>query len=273
MQIFGQPQHDGMPSAQKIQEIVGVRRRHGYAPPGLQLRPLPLVPEIERLQGPLAPPVQHRPAPLLHLLHRGAVHEVQEALPGDETARHPQKTDVTAPERHLILDPHPHGHAGYGRRFQQLFGGVQLDAIVVEHGQRAQPLDPGIHDEMRRGFPALGVDVVHMVVKGDLVRLLRHFRQMIARQHAPHHARRAQRGLAEIMRQLELLQRVALQADHILHDLKKDARRIAAQRRMRAGQHFIEKALQRAEPVTGIGAAHFQVPQQVHCGVSHAGSL
>ena len=123
------------------------------------------------------------PAPLVQEGPDGRIGEEGEKIAGiAEAAGHPDETDVPAPELRPDGDPDadgdPHDLAG----LQEFGGGLRRHIIVVDHRQAADPLDPGVHDQMGRGLAPFRVGVVDMVVEGDLVPLLRHLQEVIAPQ-------------------------------------------------------------------------------------------
>ena len=157
----------------------------------------------------------------------GLSQKFQKILIGTETARNPEQAGETVVKRHLEFQADTHGNAGDFRRVQNFPGRLRVHPVFVGHGESPQALDPGVHDQVGRRFAALGVGVVNMVVKSKLVPGFGHFRQMVAGQHAPHHTGRALNHAAEIMRQLELGQPLAVSAHHAFHDLHEHAGRIA----------------------------------------------
>ena len=132
-----------------------------------------------------------------------------------------------------------HGNARNFCGTQNLARGLWLHPVFVGHGKRPHALDPGIHDQVGGGFAALGVGIVHMVVKSQLVPAFGHFWQMVAGKHAPHHAGGSLHSAPEIVGQLELFKLVAVGAHHAFHDLHERACRVAPQGRMRAVEHFV----------------------------------
>ena len=107
---------------------------------------------------------------------------------------------------------------------------------------------------MRGIFAALGVGIVHVVVKGVLVPFLWHFQQVILTQQGPHNARRAPHGLMKFVGQRQLAVEVAVRAHKVFHDLHKHAGRIVLQRRMRGVQHFVVQAAQGLQPLAGAAS-------------------
>ncbi|WMW66821.1 hypothetical protein [Nitratidesulfovibrio liaohensis] len=109
---------------------------------------------------------------------------------------------------------------------------------------------------------------MHVVVEGQLVPFFRHFQQVVLGQQGAHDARLARCGAAKIVRQLELAAGVAVGAHEVLHDLDEHARRVAAQARLGAVQHFVAQGLQGQQAVfrqTGL-----QRVQQIDHRVGHA---
>ena len=73
---------------------------------------------------------------------------------------------------------------------------------------------------MRRGFTSLGVGVVNMVVKGNLVPIFRHFKQVVPCQLPTNQARFPGYGHSKIMGQLKSIPKVPLFSDQFFHDLE-----------------------------------------------------
>ena len=121
-------------------------------------------------------------------------------------------------------------------------------------------------------FAAEGIGVVNVVVKGQLVPLLGHFRQVVAGQHLAHGPGRALHGTTKVVGQPQLFALVAVGADHVLHDLHKHACCITAEGGMGAVEHLVIERLQGAQPTPGLGLAFPQVAQQVNDSVGHAGN-
>ena len=249
VQVFGQTQQGGMATPHEVEELLQAHGRHGYSPELLQTGTLVLVPDFQGVQGHFAPPVQHFAPLFQHLPHLRAAQKVQEALAGAEAARHPDQIHETVIEGHAELQADTHGDAHDARSVDDLRGGLQIHTVVVDNRDGTQAFDPSVHDEVGGRFAALGVHVIDMVVEGELVPGFGHLGQMVARQHAAHHARRAQGGAAEVMGQHELTGLVAVGAYHVLHDLHERTGGIAAQGRMGAGQHLVIQGLQGQQAV------------------------
>jgi len=109
-------------------------------------------------------------------------------------------------------------------------------------------------------FAALGVGVVHVVVKGVLIPLLRHFKQVVFAQQCPHNARRTAHCLMKFVREGQLAAGVVVRTHEVFHDLHQHARCIVLQRRMRGVQNFIVQAAQSLQSLAG--AASLQAFQQ-----------
>ena len=240
-----------MAAPHEIEELLQPHGRHGHAPELFQAGALVLVPDLQGVQGHLAPPVQHLAPLFQHLPHLRAAQKVQEALARTETARHPDQVHEAVIEGHAEFQADAHGDAHDARGMDDLGGGLQIHAVVIDHRDGAQALDPGVHDEVGGRFASLGVHVIDMVIEGQLVPGLGHLGQMVARQHAAHHTRRAQGGAAEVV------------------GLHERTGGIAAQGRMGAGQHLVVQGLQGQQTVTRT--ADLQIAQQVDDGIGHAG--
>ena len=103
---------------------------------------------------------------------------------------------------------------------------------------------------------------MHMVVKGDLVPLLRHLQQMKAAQLVAYQAGFARGRGAEIVGQLQLFEVVPVGPDNLLHDLHQDAGRILGQRSLGRIDHLFAQGPQSLDAV--VHTAYLQGAEQVN---------
>ena len=272
MQGFGQMQAGRLPPAHMTQKLFVRQFGNRNFPLRFKKRPLVAVPESQAFQDTFAPPAQHVTPTTHHFRNPGAVQKLQKILIGAKTARNPEQAYEAPVKGRMKFQPYAHGDAGNFRSPQNFTRRIGLHPILVGYCQRPHALDPGVHDQVRGGFTALGVGVVHVVVKGKLIPVFRHFRQVVARKHAPHHSGRALHRAAEVVRQLELFQLVAVGAHHAFHDLHQGSCRISPQCRMRAVEHLVVQGLERQQAVTGLGAPGLKIAQQVDDRIGHAGN-
>jgi hypothetical protein len=270
MQRLGKMQSRGLPPAHMPRKTLAGQFRHRHSPLGFKLRALDLVPERKAFEHAFTTPAQHLAAPLHEFGNLGAVQKLQKILVGAETTRNPEQTDEAPVKRQMKFQTNTHADAGDFRCAQNFARCLGLHPVFIGNSKGTHPLDPCVHDQVGGCFAALGIGVIHMVVKSELIPAFGHFRQMIARKHAAHHARRSLHGATKIVRQLELLKLVAVGAHHALHDLHEGARGVATQGRMGAVEHFIIQGLEGKQAVASLCTACLKVPQQVYNGISHA---
>lgn len=110
---------------------------------------------------------------------------------GFRIERRPGEFDELVLEGGPEFDADAHRDAHDARGPQQFASGLRVHRVVIDHGKKTDALDPGVHNQVRRAFAALGVGVVHMVVKSVLVPGFGHFQQMVAPQQGTHDARGA----------------------------------------------------------------------------------
>ncbi len=180
----------------------------------------------------------------------------------------PDDTYVFAAEAGDDLDADADVHVEDPGRFEEFARHLRVHVVVVDHGQEADALDPGVHDQVRRRLASLGVGVVDVVVEGQLVPLLGHFQEMVFLQLGPDHAGFARGGHAEVVGQAQLGLFVVPVADQLLHDLQQNAGGVFLQVEGVREQDFISQGAQGAEAFRGLAA--LQGPQEARDGVGHA---
>jgi len=189
--------------------------------------------------------------------------------------RSPDKADPRAAKPGCNGDTDADGDAHDLSGLQEFRRGLLRDIMIIDNRQFADPLDPGIHDEVGRGFSPLGVHVVHMVVGGDLVPLFRHLEEMVPAQLLPDDAGSARSREPEVVGQFKTASQITLPADEHLHDLNEDARGIHPERSLRTGKDFVSQRPQGAQSVLclpdiegiqemGNGVGYAQFPRGRH---------
>ena len=169
-------------------------------------------------------------APFVHEGANGRFRQEREKIPGvRESARHPDKSDIPAPELSAHGNPDADGDSHDLAGVEELGCGLRRHEIIVDHRQAADPFDPGIHDQVGGGFASFRVGVVDMVVEGDLVPLFRHLQEMVTPQFLADQARFPRGGHTKIMGQFELPFIIPPHPDQLLHDLEEHPCRIPAQ--------------------------------------------
>ena len=121
--------------------------------------------------------------------------------------------------------------------------------IVINHLEPADPLDPGIHDQVGRRFAPLGVNVMDMIIRRDLVPRLRHLNKMKPFQLLPDNAGFSRSRHTEIVRQFQLPVVITLCLDQLFHDLQEDPRRVPAEKGLGAVEHLIPERAECSEPI------------------------
>ena len=270
-EALGEPRHARVAASKKVEEVVGPQRRNLDGVLGGIAGAQDVVPDREDLEHHLALPVHHVPALVREGPHLVRGEEFEKVLVGGEAARGPEHVDEAPPEGHAELEADADADADDGGCRKYLPGSLDGHAVVVDDGQGLDALDPGVHDEVRGTFAALGVHVVDMVVEGDLVPGLVHLRQVVALEEPAHDARRALGGGPEVVGQLELALLLAVGAHDALHNLHEHAGRVAPQGRVGAAQDLVVEHLEAQEAVSGLDAAGLEVAEQVGHRIGHAG--
>ena len=137
--------------------------------------------------------------------HRRFGQEAQKGLGIRKTPGDPDQLGILVAIAAGKFDSDPNVDVQYLRRFQQLCGKARFDVVVMDHTQPPDSFDPGIHYQVGRRLASFGVGIMNMVVKGDLIPLLRHFQQVVLSQLLTHNARFARSRPAKFVRQLQLL--------------------------------------------------------------------
>jgi len=192
--------------------------------------------------------------------------ELEQVVVIEKTFQLPDDTDKFFPEPGRNLDADADMDAKNTSCFQQFLCHFPVNMVVVDYGQFADTLDPGIHEQVGGGFSALGVGVVDMVVKGELIPRLRHFQEMIFFQFGPDQARFTGAGHTKVMGELQLLQLVSLMADQFFHDLHQDPGRVPGEKGRGGAEYLIVEAAQGTDAIFGF--ACFQGTQQAGNGIS-----
>jgi len=207
--------------------------------------------------------------PLTHeRFHQRIGQEGKEIAGIRKAAGHPNQLHIATPEAGGRLDPDPDINPHDLGRFEELFDGLGPHIVVVDHRQSSDTLDPGIHNQVGWRFAALGVEIVHMIIKGFLVPLFRHFQEKIAVQESTDVARLAGCGGAKIVSQLQLTVFVIPRPHHLLHDNQEHPGHIVGHGAIAAVHHFITEAPQRRDAV--ISFPQFEGFHQAHCRIGHA---
>ncbi|MEA2060315.1 MAG: hypothetical protein U9P10_07390 [Thermodesulfobacteriota bacterium] len=134
--------------------------------------------------------------------------------------------------------------------------------MVVNDSESANPFYPCVHDEMCRGLAALGVGIVDMVVKGDLVPLFGHLKEVVGLEIMPDKSGLTKGGGPEIMGKLQLLKVVSPCPDKLLHNLEKHPGRILWQGTFCGVKDLVPQSPEGLEPVLFI--TPFQGLQKVY---------
>ena len=231
-------------------------------------RPVTDIPCVQRGEDMAAYPCGHLPPFLHQLLHGLFVQKGQKGLVIAEAARRPDETDEAPPERRAEFQPDtdgkPHDRCG----LQQLARGRRLHIIVINHRKIADALDPGVHHQVRGVFSPFRVGVMDMVIHGQLVPFLGHFKEVMTPEKKAHKARIARGRAAEIPHEPELGVLVAAGADDFLHDLDQHAPRVVAERRAGAVQDLVAQRAEGHKAVLDL--ARSQIAEQVDDGVRDA---
>ncbi len=207
--------------------------------------------------------VARGPAAGFHEVHHRRLGEKAEKRLGiGEPAGHPDELNVLVAEAGRILDADAHIDIQDFRGFEQ---------FVVDDAQPADALDPGVHDEVRGGLAALGVDVVHMIVESDLVPLLGHLQQVVPPELAADDAGLAGGGHAEIVGQLQLAPGVAVGPDQTFHDLQEHPGRILGHGAFGRIDHFQAQGAQGVQAV--LHPADFKGAQKLRHRICRAQAL
>ena len=270
--VFGQMQGRRLSLAHEGQERVRIQRRRGrdvqFAGQGGRVL---LVPGLEQAQHVLAHPLVHRGVFPEDGRDVRALEQLDEGPAAVDVERRPGELDELVVEGGPELDADAHGDAHDAGRAQQFAGRFGVHGIVIDDRDEAQPLDPGVHDQVRGALAALGVGIVDMVVEGLLVPVLGHLQQMIAAQQRADDVGRAAHRLIEIMGQRQLDMDMRRGADQVFHDLDQDAGRVLLQAGKGGIEDFVMQTAQGLQAL--LRAARLQALQQDDDGAgdAHAG--
>ncbi len=217
----------------------------------LPAQPVPLFP-VERpkdLKDVALLVFQHLLALLHELDDMGFGQETEKRLGIGQSPGNPDKGDVAIPEPCGKFDADPKIDVHDLRRLDELGNKPGRDVMVVDHPQPAYPLDPCVHDQMGGGFAALGVGIVDMVVKGDLIPLFGHFKKVVSLELVPDQPGLARGRGPEIVGKLQLLEIVAPCPDKLLHDLEQHPCRVLGQGTFCSVEDLVLQPPQGLEPV------------------------
>ena len=209
---------------------------------------------IQRLQDQFLAVGRRRQATVRERDHPRPVQETKEIRRIGKSVRRPDHLDETIPvdraELHADADIHRHDR----RRLQQLVGSVAGYVIIVDHLQLPDAFDPGVHDQMGRRLPPLGVGIVDMGVKRQLGPAFRHFKQIIALQQPADEARLAEQRPPQFMCQLQTADLIGPFADQLLHQLQQHPGGIVPKPAADPGDHFIVQRLKRSPPCSKVSS-------------------
>ena len=208
-------------------------------------------------------------APLLHERpHRGFAEEAEQVVVVEEPLQFPDEADELAAEARPQLDADAHMDVEDGAGLEQFRHNLVVDMVVVDHGELADALDPGVHEQVGGRLAALGVGVVDVVVEGELVPRLRHLQQVMPAQFRLDQPRLAGVGHAEVVGQLELAQFVAPAAHQLLHDLHEHPGGVLLEIRGGGAEHLVAQAAQGDDAVLRL--AGLERAEQADDGVGDA---
>ena len=186
----------------------------------------------------------------------------------EESLQFPDEADELAAESRPQLDADAHVDVEDGAGLEQLRHHLLVHMVVVDHGELADALDPGVHEQVGGRLAALGVGVVDMVVKGELVPLLGHLQQVMPGQLRLDQPRSAGVDHAEVVGQLELAQFVAPAADQLLHDLHEHPGGVFLKIGGGGAEHLVAQAAQGDDAVVRL--AGLERAEQADNGVGDA---
>ena len=266
--VLGQVRDRRLTHADKGDEFLGRQRLELDVQARVEVGQVVLVEAVQHGQRDLAPVFGQGPSEIEEALHRSRLDEFEEVLASVEAARRPDELGVFAVEARGQLDADAqldaHDLGGLG----QLGGGGRLDVAVVDDGELADALEPGVGDEQRRRFAALGVGVVDVVVEGDLGPGLGHLQEVVALELASDQGGATRERGEEVVGQAQLLVEIAVLADQRLHDREQDARGVVAQAGVAAHEDFVAQGAQRGDAFVRL--AGFEGGEQLNQGVGDA---
>jgi hypothetical protein len=103
-----------------------------------------------------------------------------------------------------------------------------------------------------------------MIVKGNLVPLLRHFQKVVATQLVSNNSGIAGNDGPEVMGEPKLLFGVPMRPDQFFHNLQENAGRISGERTASRVEHLIPQGSESGQPV--IDTPHFKRFQEIDDG-------
>ncbi len=241
-----------LPDADEVQELLGLERWEIEPVLRPQPRQVVVVDRPEQVEDRVRV-VLDRLAPLLEERARlGTLEEVEVLAGAAQAAQDPDELHVLAPQPRRNLDPGPHRDPHRLPGLDELRDGLGRRAVIVDHRHLADALDPGIHHEVGRRLAPLGVRVVDVVVEGDLVPALRHLEQVVPGELTPHRAGTAGGRGEELVRDLDLVPRIAVGlAYQVLHRLEQRAPGVAGHRFAAPLDQLLAERTQRDQPVLG----------------------
>ena len=264
----GEVQERRLAGAHGAEEVGLGQLPAAYPQFAVEYRPVAAVELAERREhiallvaGHLPPLLQERP-------HRGFAEEAEQVVVVEESLQFPDEADELAAESRPQLDADAHVDVEDGAGLEQLRHHLLVHMVVVDHGELADALDPGVHEQVGGRLAALGVGIVDMVVKGELVPLLGHLQQVMPGQLRLDQPRSAGVDHAEVVGQLELAQFVAPAADQLLHDLHEHPGGVFLKIGGGGAEHLVAQAAQGDDAVVRL--AGLERAEQADNGVGDA---
>ncbi len=268
---LGKMQLGFLPDADKPEKLRFVDRQHSDAEAAVELQAVNGVELLEQADYELLL-IARGPLTGRHEVHdRRFGQKAQEGLSIGEPAGYPDELHVLVAEARVILDADAHVDVENPGGLEQLGGETRFDEVVVDDPQPANAFDPGIHDEVGGRLAALGVDVVHMVVEGDLVPFLGHFQQVVLLELAADDAGLAGGGHPEVVGQLQLAPGVAIGPHQVFHDLQEHPGGVFGHRTLGGIDHLQPQRSQSIQPV--VHPADFERAQQLGDRISRTQAL
>ena len=256
MDEFRQVDQRSLPGAHELQKFPLFRRGQGNAVFEVQCFAMDPVEFVQHLQHVFLVKARHLPAFVHEFPNAFLGEKAQKRLGVGKAPRRPDQFDVASPESGVELDAQAHRDSHDFRGLLEFLCGPGFDIVVVDDPQTADSLDPGVHNQMGGGFAPLGVEVVHVVVEGDLIPVLGHFQKMVFTKLLAHDPGLSGRSQAERVGQFQLPGVIPVRPDHLLHDLKQHSGRVDGHGTGGGVQHFVLEAAKCAQTV--VDPAHFQ---------------
>jgi hypothetical protein len=219
MNVFGQVNQGCLPGSDKIQERNRINRIQQNAITVIDGRAMAFVKGVKNLEN-LFFPIGGN---LFALFHHGPNQwfgqKAKKCLGVDKSSGNPDQLNDPVSESGGKLDADTQLDAHDPAGFQEFCGKLGLNMVVIDDTKPSKSHDPGIHDQMCGGFSSFGVDIVDMVIKGQLIPRLLHFQQMIPPELLTDDTGFAHCRHPKIMGQFQLADGVSLGTDQLLHDL------------------------------------------------------